>query len=204
MERSALPNERIRRLWPSDVADYREHLLRLDSKARYSRFCTFISDDVIIRHAEKCFGPDCLVYGLFVDGVLRAAAELHVFERGATKFTGEAEAAFSVEKDLRHKGVGSMLMERVIRGARNRGLRKVVITCLPQNFAMQSLARKFGAELSFERDEVAGQFDVRIPTVQSIFDEIVDDSLGFATAILDLQNRILHPSLEHRGARAAA
>ncbi|MGO9007998.1 MAG: N-acetyltransferase family protein [Beijerinckiaceae bacterium] len=204
MERSALPNERIRRLWPSDVVDYREHLLRLDGNARYSRFCTIMSDDVIIRHAEKCFGPDCLIYGLYIDGVLRAAAELHVLDPGATKFTGEAEAAFSVEKEWRYKGIGGILMERVIRAACNRGLRKVIITCLPQNFAMQSLAKKFGADLSFERDEVTGRFAVHIPTVQSIFDEIVDESLGFATAILDLQNRILHPSLDHRGARAAA
>jgi len=197
MERLTPSNVRVRRLWPSDVAAYREHLLRLDSRARYSRFSTIMSDEVIVRHAEKCFGPECLLYGYFVDGVLRGAAELHLLEPGATKYTGEAEAAFSVERDWRHKGVGSILMDRVIRAACNRGLRKVVITCLPQNFAMQSLAKKFGAQLSFERDEVSGQFAVHLPTMQSILDEIVDDSLGFATAVLDLQKRILHPSLEH-------
>ncbi|MGO9007110.1 MAG: N-acetyltransferase family protein [Beijerinckiaceae bacterium] len=204
MEHSVLPNERIRRLWPSDVADYREHFLRLDSRARYSRFCTLMSDDVIIRHAEKCFGSDCLIYGLFVDGVLRAAAELHVREPGATKSTGEPEATFSVEKEWRHKGIGGILMERVIRAARNRGFRKVVITCLPQNFAMQSLAQKFGANLSFGSSEVTGQFALRIPTLRSIFDEIVDDSLGFAAAILNQQNRMLHASVMYRGARTAA
>jgi hypothetical protein len=95
MQPSAQPHERIRRLWPSDVTAYRAHLLRLDAKARYSRFASILSDAIIIRHVEKCFGPDCLVYGLFVDGVLRAAAELHVIEPGSA-YTGEAEAAFSV------------------------------------------------------------------------------------------------------------
>ena len=188
------PEVRVRRLWPSDVAAYRDHLLRLDSRARYSRFQTFMADEIVVRHAEKCFGPDCLLYGYFVDGVLRGAAELHLIEPGQTKYTGEAEAAFSTERDWRHKGVGSILMERVLRAAGNRGLRKVIITCLPQNFAMQSLAKKFGADLSFERDEVTGQFAVRLPTMQSILSEIMEDSLDFATAAFDLQRRILQPS----------
>lgn len=204
MERSMPPNVRLRRLWPSDVADYREHLLRLGKMARYSRFYTIVSDDVIARHVDKCFGPDCLVYGYFVDGILRGAAELHILEPGATKFTGKAEAAFSVERNWRHSGVGSILMERVMSAARNRGLRKVVITCLLQNFAMQSLARKYGANLTYDHDEVTGEFAVRVPSPRSIFNEIVDDSLGFATAVFNLQNRILHPSLDHREARSAA
>ena len=201
MQPSVQPHERVRRLWPPDVTAYRAHLLRLDNKARYSRFACIVSDAVIIRHVEKCFGPDCLVYGFFVDGILRAATELHVIEPGSA-YTGEAEAAFSVEKGWRHRGVGSILMGRVRRAACNRGLLKVVITCLPQNLAMQSLAKKFGAKLSFDCDEVIGQFAVRLPTASSMFDEMFDDSLGFATAVLELQNRILHPS-QDRIAQAA-
>jgi GNAT superfamily N-acetyltransferase len=198
MEHAAQPS--LRRLWASDFPAYREHLLRLDKAARYSRFAGVVSDEILVQHAEKCFGPDCLVYGYFLDGVLRAGAELHVLEPGATRYTSDAEAAFSVEKDCRHRGVGSLLMERVLRAAGNRGLRKVIITCLPQNSAMQGLARKFGAQLRLEHDEVVGQFPVHLPTMQSILGEIVDDSVGLATAAFDLHRQILHPSCDFVGA----
>lgn len=195
-------NVRVRRLWPSDITAYRTHLLRLDARARYSRFFSVASNDVITRHTAKCFGPDCLLYGYFDDGLLRGAAELHVLEPGAAKYTGEAEAAFSVEQDLRRQGVGSLLMESVMRAAGNRGL-KVIITCLPQNIAMQSLAKKFGAKLDFEHGDVIGKFPRRLPTLHSILDETVDDSLGFATAIFEVQKRMFHSSLE-QSIRAAA
>jgi RimJ/RimL family protein N-acetyltransferase len=184
---------RIRRLWPSDVTSYRAHLLRLDSKARYTRFASIVSDEMIIRHAERCFGPACVLYGLFVDGVLRAATELHVFEPGSP-YTGAAEAAFSVEEHWRRRGFASALMKRILRAACNRGLRDVVITCLPQNLAMQKLARKFGVKLRSGRDEMAGKIAVRIPSALSIFGEVFDDSFGLATAVLDLQRAILRPS----------
>jgi RimJ/RimL family protein N-acetyltransferase len=203
MERSLRPNETLRRLWASDFPAYRAHLLRLGPKARYSRFFGAMSDDVIMRHAEKCFGPDCLLYGYFADGVLSAAAELHVIDPGATHYTGEAEAAFSVERDQRHSGVGSLLMGRLLRAARNRRLRKIVFTCLPQNVAMQSLAKKFGAKLRFGHDEVLGELAAHLPTMQSIFAEIVDDSFGFAEAAFDLQQQIFHPSYD-RGHRLNA
>jgi GNAT superfamily N-acetyltransferase len=204
MERSVQLHETLRRLWPSDFPAYRAHLLRLDRKARYSRFHGVISDEVIIRHAEKCFGPDCLVYGFFVDGTLRAAAELHVIEPGAAIHTGEGEAAFSVELDRRRSGLGSLLMDRLLRAARNRGLRKVVVTLLPQNVAMQSLAKKFGAKLRFGYDEIIGELAARPATIQSIFAEVVDDSFGLAKAAFDLQQRIFHPSNDHARRRDAA
>jgi GNAT superfamily N-acetyltransferase len=192
MERLAPAHTSVRRLWPSDVEAYRSHLLRLDARARYSRFFGVASNEVIAGHARKCFGPDCLVYGYFEDGILRGAAELHVLEPGA-KYSGEAEAAFSVEQDLRRRGVGSVLMEPVMRAAGNRGL-KLVITCQPQNVAMQSLAKKFGASLIFDHGDVLGKFPLHLPSLHSIVDEMVDDSLSLAAAMFDVQRRIFRSS----------
>ncbi|WP_219322979.1 GNAT family N-acetyltransferase [Methylovirgula sp. HY1] len=180
----------IRRLWPSDVAGYREHLLRLDRAARYARFGAVISDAVLADHANACFGAETLVFGYFVEGVIRGAAELHILDPGARLYLREGEAAFSVEKPWRHSGLGSALIGRLVLAAGNRGLRVLVISCLPQNFAMQGLAKKFGATLKCETDEVMGKITVQLPTPQTIFAEVVEDSLDFATALFDLQKRI--------------
>ncbi len=181
---------RTRRLWASDVAAYREHLLRLDNDGRYSRFGTVMSEDVLADHANACFGADTLVFGYFFEGTIRGAAELHVLDPGARVYMREGEAAFSVEKAWRHGGLGTALVERLILAARNRGLRMLVISCLPQNFAMQHLARKFGATLKCETDEVMGKITVQLPTPQTILAEFVEESCDFASALFDLQKRI--------------
>jgi GNAT superfamily N-acetyltransferase len=184
--------EHIRRLWPSDVAAYRAHLLRLETEARYSRFGTVISDSVVAEHANVCFGADTLAFGCFVEGEIRGAAELHMLVSPPSLRPRDAEAAFSIEKPWRHTGLGTALVERLILAARNRGLRTLVISCLPQNFAMQNLAKKFGATLKCETDEVTGKIKVELPTAQTIFSEFVEDSLDFASAVIDLQKRIFH------------
>jgi len=181
--------ERIRRLWPFDMAAYREHLLRLDSDARYARFCTVTSDGVVAEHAHACFAADTLVFGYFVGGKLRGAGELHVLDAAPGVHMRAGEAAFSVEKRWRHGGLGSALVERLILAARNRGLRMLVICCLPQNFAMQRLAKKFGATLSFETDEVTGKITVKLPTPQTILTEFVEETRDFASAWFDLRKR---------------
>lgn len=186
----SLAQGRIRRLWPSDVAAYREHLLRLEPDARYSRFCTFMADGVVADHANGCFGADTLVFGFFVDGKIRGAAELHLLRSQTGLREREAEAAFSIERSWRHTGLGSALIERLMAAASSRGLRSLVITCLPQNFAMQKLAKKFGAKMKSESDEVMGRIKVRFPTAQSFLAEFIEESCDFATALFDLQRRI--------------
>ena len=71
--------------------------------------------------------------------------------------TREAEAAFSIEKPWQSHGVGSLLLERTLLAARNRGLKFLHMACLADNKRMQQLARKYGAELSFDFSSVVGE-----------------------------------------------
>lgn len=192
-EQRASDSDHIRRLWPSDVAAYRAHLLRLDSEARYSRFGTVMADDVVAEHANACFAADTLLFGCFVGEKIRGAAELHLLTAPGGLRDGNAEAAFSVEKRWRHSGVGSALVERLILAAGSRAIRSLVITCLPQNVAMQNLAKKYGATLKCETDEVTGKIKVELPTPQTVLTEFVEESLDFASALFDFQKRVLPP-----------
>ncbi len=193
--------DHMRRLWPVDFAAYRAHLLRLDREARYSRFGAAMTDHVVADHANACFAPDTLIFGYFIGAKIRGAAELHLLPATSGLRPREAEAAFSVEKRWRDDGVGTALVERLILAARNRGLRSLLISCLPQNVAMQNLARKFGATLKCETDEVTGKIRIELPTPQTLLSEFVEDSLDFASALFDFQKRILPTSTS--GNRAA-
>jgi RimJ/RimL family protein N-acetyltransferase len=182
----------VRRLWPSDATALRDHLLRLDAESRHARFAMTASDDFVTDYAARCFELDDVVYGYFVDGVRRGAGELRrvAGPDGPDGFDRLAEAAFSVERPWRRRGVGGELMARIIRAARNRRAETLYMSCLAGNLAMQRLARKFAAEFERAPQDVAGALDLSGPTAFTLIDERMDDARGFATAILDLHRRL--------------
>jgi GNAT superfamily N-acetyltransferase len=178
----------IRKLWVGEAAKYRDHMLRLDSDSRHSRFAGGVSDDFIRNYADLTNSLDTVVHGFFIDGEMRGAAELRAL---GLRHPREAEAAISVEKPWQSHGIGSALLRRTLLAARNRGYRLLHMACLADNRRMQQLARKFDAELSFDFGNVVGEVESSRPTPLSLMREIMADSHGFATAMLDLQSRML-------------
>lgn len=176
----------IRKLWPQEADKFRDHLLRLDKDSRRMRFAHGVSDSFVEDYAGRMSDLGSIVYGHFENGEVRAAAELR--KLGDT-WGHEAEAAFSVEKAYQEKGLGTELMGRVIRSARNRGVHHLFMSCLAENGKMQSIARKYEAELRFEYGEVIGEIVPQEPNYFSLLAEAVDDRVGYMLAVLDLQKR---------------
>ena len=188
----------IRKLWIGEANRYRDHLLRLDTPSRHSRFGGAVADEFICNYVATTLGLNTVVHGFFVDGVLRGAAELRPL---GPAFAREAEAAFSIETPWQSHGVGSVLLDRTLLAARNRGIKTLHMACLADNRRMQELARKFAAELSFDFGSVVGEVAAARPTPLSVLREAVSDSHGFATAMLDVQSRLLNPGLAGTNAR---
>jgi GNAT superfamily N-acetyltransferase len=178
----------IRKLWPTETDQFRDHLLRLDRDNRRQRFAHGVSDGFIIDYASRMNDMGSIVYGYSVDGQVRAAAELR--KLGDT-WGEEAEAAFSVEGAFQDQGVGSELMGRVIRTARNRGIQRLYMSCLAENSKMQAIARKHEADLRFEYGEVIGEIVPQDANYFSMIAEAVEDRVGYMMAVLDLQNRLV-------------
>lgn len=178
----------IRKLWPTETDKFRDHMLRLDRDSRRMRFAHAVSDAFIVDYAERMNEMGSIVYGFFVDGEVHAAAELRRLEES---WGPEAEAAFSVETPYQEKGIGTELMGRVIRAARNRGVSRLYMSCLAENGKMQAIARKHEASLKFEYGEVIGEI---VPTQSNYFSmlaEEVDDRVGYMMAVLDIGSRIV-------------
>ena len=178
----------IRKLWIGETAKYREHILRLDPESRRNRFAGGVSDEFIRKYVDLAQSLDAVVYGFFIKDTLRGAAELRSLGLGLPR---QAEAALSVEKPWQSNGVGSALLRRTLLAARNRGFRLLHMACLAENHRMQQLARKFDAELSFDFGSVVGEVESSRPTPMSLMQELMTDGHGFATAMLDLQARML-------------
>jgi GNAT superfamily N-acetyltransferase len=181
----------IRKLWIGETDAYRDHLLRLDKESRYRRFSGTVSDDFIARHATTANEIGVVVHGFFVDGTLRGAAELR---RMGSVLTHNAEAAFSIEQPWQSHGVGTVLLERTLLSARNRGINALHMHCLANNQRMQQLARKFEADLSFDFGSVVGEVDTPRSTPLSLMREAMADAHGVAAAVMDVQSRLFKPA----------
>ena len=184
------PGGIVRKLWPGESEAYRDHLLRLDADSRHRRFSGAVGDDFIAQHARSIGDFGAVVYGFFLDGTLRGAAEL----RPAAPFAHEAEAAFSVETEWQSHGVGTILLEYVLLAARNRGVTALEMQCLADNRRMQQLARKFAAEFKFDFGSVVGEVDPPRFTALSLAREWTEDAFGVFSAMLDAQARLVRAS----------
>jgi len=157
MKPSTKPAGVIRRLRPSELSLFREHLLRLDGESRRDRFNGAISDAFLEDYAARSFLDGATVVGYVEGRRVLGAAELH--ERPELD-PPTGEIAFSVEKELQHRGLGSCLFERLIAHARSLGYTQLRVTTHPNNDAMRALARKFSARLSFEEGETVGVIEL--------------------------------------------
>ncbi len=173
----------IRKLWPSEADKFRDHLLRLDKYSRRMRFAHAVSDNFVDDYSARMNDMGAIVYG-YTHGVeVRAVAEL---KKLGDTWGQEAEAAFSVEPGYQEKGIGTELMGRVIRAARNRGVHHLYMSCLAENRKMQAIARKHEADLRFEYGEVIGEIVPIDPDYFSILAEAMEDRVGYLLAVLDV------------------
>lgn len=90
------------------------------------------------------------------DGQTRVALAAIVTEEGEERIVadarfdvvgeGEAEAALLIRDDMAGRGLGTLLLDRLLELAARAGVRRVLLDILPENRAMLALARRVGGE----------------------------------------------------------
>ncbi|MDA7946545.1 MAG: GNAT family N-acetyltransferase [Hyphomicrobiaceae bacterium] len=188
MDRKQIETGSTRKLFVTEYHKYCDHLLKLDGESRRMRFGMAVDDQFIRNYADRLQDLKSIIYGHTVDGEVRAAAELRPLGRSVH---GEAEAAFSVEENYQNSGIGTELLGRVIRAARNRSIHRIYMNCLAENRRMQAVARKYDAVLEFDQGDVVGRVAPSSAHYFSIWREAVEDEMGFVMAVLDLQRKFL-------------
>ncbi|MDO5630338.1 MAG: GNAT family N-acetyltransferase [Paracoccus sp. (in: a-proteobacteria)] len=133
---------RLRGLVAEDQAQHAAHLKRLSSQDRYSRFQGAVSDETIDAYSSRLDWDTVLIFGVFVDGTLRAVGELL-----GTPGDRDAEIAVSVETEYQHIGLGKQLVLAMVLAARAIGVERIVISFLYDNSGMRGLAQDIGAEM---------------------------------------------------------
>jgi hypothetical protein len=106
----------IRVLETSGIEDYYAHLLRLDRASCFPA----AADSAIETHCLRLLTAGAIFVGAYVDGVMRAAAEI-VPDRTARR----AEAAITIEQGFDDRNFGRALTERIVDVARRHHLNKL-------------------------------------------------------------------------------
>lgn len=136
----------MRKLLPTDGAKLADHFARLTCEQRSLRFMGTLDDVAVAEHWERLNWFQSAVIGFFDAGVLRGAAELQVADN---HFPILCEVGITVESHWQDSGVATELLRRVLVIARNRSARGIRTNCLRNNYRIQHIAQKFGANFSY-------------------------------------------------------
>ena len=132
------------------------HLLQLDDDDRRLRFGAALSDDGIAAYVKRIdlgahvkgsnVGSD-RIFGVY-NSVGRLVAAAHLARVGL-----DAELGLSVLKPYRHRGLGSLLVQRAASTAMQWKVRRLFMHCLSENQAIVHLARRNGMTLERSQGE---------------------------------------------------
>lgn len=147
---------RYRRLRSADAEMFADHLRQLDPEARRERFNGAVSDDWLNGYIQRSL-KTAIIVGAFDHRRLVAVAELH---KGDSLAGGEGESALSVAADWRRKGVGTALIQELLKEAETVGLSSMLVETGSTNSAMKALARRHGAEMLFSGTRSVGRIAV--------------------------------------------
>jgi acetyltransferase len=137
----------IRPISRDDVDLERQFIEGLSPRARRFRFLCSMnvpSDALLKRLTEVDAERDAALIALAEEADRQVEVGVARFSTGAD---GRAEVAVAVSDDWQHKGLGTVLMQRLIQIARNRGITALYSVDSAENDSMRDLA----AYLGFER-----------------------------------------------------
>jgi GNAT superfamily N-acetyltransferase len=175
----------FRKLWPHDADAFGAHLVRLDPQQRSFRFGRAVADEWVAGYAAGTDWFRAVILGCWIAGELRGVVELKLLDHG---WPPSAEAALSVERAFEGRGMGTALFHRGLVIARNRGIVRVIMLCVPENLRVQRVVRKVQSKLTYDGDQV--EIDLAPLDALSIAAEFYDEGCGLALSFWDWQRRL--------------
>jgi GNAT superfamily N-acetyltransferase len=172
----------FRKLWPMERSKLRDHILRLSGPDRLRRFSGTLSDEAVSAYCDRIAWQRGYVIGCFIEGQLRAVAELRFDDPYRP---GRAETAISVATQWQGQGIGAELLRYAVTVARNRSARTLYMICLTENERMQHIVRYFTDALRFRGAQAEADIALPFPTFLSLCTEAAVDASGLIGAVLE-------------------
>jgi GNAT superfamily N-acetyltransferase len=178
----------IAQLGPHHRARVLRHLRELPAQDLWLRFGYAVSDEALCRYVRHVHFSRDAVFGIFDDAAELLALGHLGFDKNAESKT--AEFGLSVLPSARRQGLGLRLLQRAATHARNRGAAQLIMTYMPENDALKSLALRAGMHLHEDPSEPRAYLGLEPPNAVSLMDETFSEmlaavDLGFRVANAD-------------------
>lgn len=135
---------RLRRMNQQDISAEIAFCRGLSYRSRYFRF----GSDNMELHEENlktlCSGDECPCRCFIAETEEQDSPQPIAFGRFAMEPSGDCEMTILVADDWQAYGLGVLMTETMIAGARACGMRRMYVSALASNAPMQRLARKCG------------------------------------------------------------
>ncbi|MBI3706473.1 MAG: GNAT family N-acetyltransferase [Proteobacteria bacterium] len=118
------------RLGNTHLALIRQHLLSLSAPDRLFRFNSSLCDMAIGRYCAEIDWDRCLRMGFVADGIVRGMIQL---APPTARYSGRREAALTVDRGWRRRGIGTRLVAESAQLAASSGCRCLVFYWHPEN-----------------------------------------------------------------------
>jgi hypothetical protein len=122
--------------------------------------------------------------GCWITGELRGVMELKFLNQAWPR---SAEAALSVERAVEARGIGTELFKRGILIARNRGITRAYMLCLPENHRVRQIVRKLQPRVSYSGDQIECEIELTPPNPLSLAAELCDDGCALVLSLWEWQ-----------------
>ncbi|HET7755929.1 MAG TPA: GNAT family N-acetyltransferase, partial [Steroidobacteraceae bacterium] len=146
----------LRPIRPEDAPRHRAFLARVDPQDMYMRFFRRVRElpEADIAHFTQIDYDRAMAFVAVAGDGAGSGDILGVARAHADPDNVAAEFAVLVRSDLKRHGLGSVLMQKLIRYCRARGTRELRGTVLAANTAMLELSRLLGFSARASRDDV--------------------------------------------------
>lgn len=144
----------IRPLQPDDRVREREFIHSLSSETRYNRFLGRFEEPSpeLLDQLMDVNGRDRVALVALVEGP-NGPLEIGVSRYAASGSEGDCECAVSVADAWQHRGLGRLLMQRLIDVARRNGYQRLFSLEAASNYAAHTFARSLGFEAHYDQDD---------------------------------------------------
>jgi len=164
----------IRRLWSSERAKVRDHLLRLGRDDRLLRFGGHASAASIAAYCDRIDWERAIVTAYVIGDEARGIGELTPIGAGWPRV---AELSVWVERAYQSRGIGTALLRRLVVLGRNRLIERLHMVCLMDNGRALRMARRLDGALRFDHGEAEARIEPPWPTSWTWLEEALEFAL---------------------------
>ncbi|MGX5837012.1 bifunctional acetate--CoA ligase family protein/GNAT family N-acetyltransferase [Aeromonas piscicola] len=153
----------LRPIRPEDEPAHKQFVLKVSDEDRYKRFFADVGElghEELARMTQIDYDREMAFVAVGQDGAFNQQI-LGVVRAISNPDQSDAEFAILVRSDLKGLGLGKLMMEKIVRYARERGIGQLSGMTMPSNRGMINLAKQLGFKIDIQLED--GVVNMELP-----------------------------------------